>query len=236
MVWFYTRCGFFMLFLLLLNSCSYFYKKYYTNPDQCYVEALPKKPYDALIVTGYPHYKDSMTFVVKDRVYWAFHLYQKGFVKNIIFSGAAVYTPYVEAQVMALYAQQLGIPKQHIWVENQAEHSTENLYYSYRLAEQQGFKTIALATEVAQSSFIKSINDHRFKLQLDFIPIVYDTLATYTKEEPRIDQDAAIQPNFVSLVERENIWKRLRGTRGRKVKQLMKEERKAMKDNIKDKK
>ncbi len=229
MMLYLSRYGVLFLFLLLFNNCSYFYKKYYTNPDQCYPEALAKKPYDVLIVTGYPHYKDSMTFVVQNRVYWAFHLYQRGFVKNIIFSGSAVYTPYVEGEVMALYAQQLGIPKKHIWVEHQAEHSSENLYYSYRLAEQQGFKTIALATEVAQSSFIKSINDHRFKFKLDFIPIVYDTLAMYAKEVPRIDQASAVKKDFVSLVERENAWKRLRGTRGRKVKQLMKAERKALK-------
>jgi hypothetical protein len=222
----YSRYSLYLFLLLGCNSCSYFYKKYYTNPDQCYVEALEKQPYDALIVPGFPHHQDSMSFVVQDRVYWAIHLYKKGLVKNLIFSGSAVYTPYVEAQVMALYAQQLGIPKEHIWVENQAEHSTENLYYSYRLAQQQGFKTIALATEVAQSSFIKSINDQRFKLRLDFIPIVYDTLARYNKEKASINQELAMKKDFVSIMDRENILKRLWGTRGRKVKKLLKEEQK----------
>jgi len=50
-------------------------------------------------------------------VLWASFLYKQGVIRNIIFSGGAVYTPYYEAKVMGLYAQRLGIPKEHIFYE-----------------------------------------------------------------------------------------------------------------------
>lgn len=211
--------------LTVLNSCSSYLKKYYTDPAVCYKNALRHKPYDAIIVTGYPHQKDSMSYIVQNRVRWAAYLYKKGITKNIIFSGGAVYTPYVEAQVMALYAEQMGIPKAHIYIENQAEHSIENLYYSCQIAKKEGFHSLALCTDPIQSSFIKSLNDHRFQIRMDYIPIMYDTLKTFDKVRPDIAQDLALtQTHFVSIVQRESVWKRLRGTRGKKVKQLLRAE------------
>ncbi len=222
-------CNYLLLsFIVLFSSCNYYYAKYYTEPNACLRKAKLQKPYDVVIIPGFPYNKDSMTFVIQNRVYWALYLYQKGFAKNFIFSGSAVYTPYVEATIMAMYAQQIGIPAEHIFIETQAEHSTENLYFSYRLAEKKGFKSIALATEVAQSSFIKSNNDHRTKFQLDFIPIVYDSLLTFTKLSPDINQDSAFVKDFVSLPDREGGWKRLKGTRGGKVKKMMKAEKKVV--------
>ena len=216
-------------FLLLFSRCSFFLNKFYTDPDLCFAKALQAKPYDVLIITGFPYNKDSMSFVVKNRVDWAAYLYKKGMVKNIIFSGSAVYTPYVEAKIMALYALQLGIPKEHIFIESQAEHSVENLYYSNKIAEREGFKTIALGTDPSQSSFIKSINDKRFKIKVDFIPIVYDTLMSIERAVPSINQQEAYVEGFVSLVQREGTLKRLWGTRGRKVKKLLKADKKALK-------
>lgn len=235
---YYVNCGMFMkitsivaytsvFFVLLfhITSCSWFNKKYYTDPTLYNQQALNHGPYDVLIVTGYPYDKDSMNFVLKTRVYWAWYLYQKGMAKNIIFSGSAVYTPYIEGKIMALYAMQLGIPSEHIFVEDQAEHSIENLYYSYRIAEEQGFKSIALGTEVAQASFIKSLNDHRFHFKVDFIPIIYDSIYNLQQIKPDFKQEDAYKDDFVSLVERESAWKRIQGTRGRKVKNLLKKEK-----------
>ncbi|HSY60398.1 MAG TPA: YdcF family protein, partial [Cytophaga sp.] len=139
-------------------------------------------------------------------------------------SGGAVYSPYKEAEIMAMYAIQLGIPAEHIFIEIQAEHSTENLYYSYKIAQQNGFKRVAVATDATQSSFMYSANNHRFKIPVDFIPIVYDTLKQLPRVKPDIDQDAALVPDFVSIIDRESLWKRLRGTRGRKVDKLMRED------------
>lgn len=219
----------FILFtsIFYFNACAFINRRYYTDPVLYFEKALLQAPYDAVIVPGFPHIKDSMTVVVQNRVIWANYLYSKGIVKNIIFSGGAVYSPYKEAEIMAMYAIQLGVPAEHIFIETLAEHSTENLYYSYKVAELNGFERIAVATDPTQSSFMYSINNHRFKIPVDFIPIVYDTLKQLPRVKPDINQDTALVLDFVSIIDREGLLKRLRGTRGKKVDKMMKEDRRA---------
>jgi len=161
--------------------------------------------------------------VVKCRVYWAVYLYNEGIAKNIIFSGSAVYTPYVESEIMALYAEQMGVPKEHIFLETKAEHSSENLYYSYVLAKKEGFKSIAVASDAVQCGFLK-----RFKRKFDlddvqFIPIVYDDLELKKYPDPKINDQEAYVADFISLKDRESFFMRYRCTHGYKVKKLLKE-------------
>ena len=84
------------------------------------------------------------------RVLWSKFLIDKGYANNVIYSGSAVYSPFVESKIMALYGKELGIPEQNIFTEEKAEHSTENLFYSYEIAKQMGFIKIALATDPFQ--------------------------------------------------------------------------------------
>jgi hypothetical protein len=67
-----------------------------------------------------------------------------------------------------------------------------------------------------------SINNQRFKIPVDFIPIVPDSLACMKPVKPDIDQDSAFVKDFISIIDRESLFKRLRGTRGRKVDKMMK--------------
>jgi len=48
--------------------------------------------------------------------------------RNIIFSGSAVSSPYVEGVAMKIIADTLGI-RRPTFSETKAEHSTENAYY-----------------------------------------------------------------------------------------------------------
>jgi uncharacterized SAM-binding protein YcdF (DUF218 family) len=215
-----------VVLIIFMSSCFIIRNNFYTDPVKCYQKALIEKPFDAVIIPGFPH--DSIKGwdrVVKGRVYWGVFLYERGITKNIIFSGAAVYSPFVESKIMAMYAEKLGIPKAHIFVETKAEHSTENLYYAYVLGKEQGFKSIALATDPVQSSFLVSYK-RKFKLKdLEFIPIIYDTLRVMHMTDPLIHADSAFVPNFVPLTEREGLYKRVRGTGGIKIKRLLKAQR-----------
>ena len=66
-----------------------------------YKRSLKKHPqYDAVIVPGVPFNEPSWDKPMLMRVVWAVHLYKRGITKNIIMSGSAVYTPYVEAKIM----------------------------------------------------------------------------------------------------------------------------------------
>lgn len=173
------------------------------------------QPYDAIIVPGVPFKDGTWSKVMKMRVHWAVHLYKTGMAKNIVFSGSSVYSPYIEARIMALYAQELGVEKAHIFTEERAEHSSENLYYSYRLAKDNGLEKIALATDPFQGSFLRGFAR---KIKLDsigFLPVVFKKLEEIDLVTPEIDPSWAYVEDFISIVERETMAVRFRGTMGK---------------------
>ncbi len=154
--------------------------------------------------------------VLKMRIHWAAYLYQRGYTKNVIFSGSAVATSFVESRVMATYAEALGIPAKNIFTEEKAEHSTENVYYSYRLAKKLGFTKIALATDPIQTSYMRKFIK-KFDLPIGLLPTVIDTLKIMNLYEPVIDSKSTVRKGFVKLSDRENFFQRFRGTMGQYI-------------------
>ncbi|MFT7101901.1 MAG: uncharacterized SAM-binding protein YcdF (DUF218 family) [Bacteroidia bacterium] len=184
---------------------------------KAFVKAQPKMPFDAIIVPGVP-FDTAWSDVMRLRVLWSYHLYNRGLTKNIIFTGSAVYSPYIESRIMAEYAKKLGIPTENIFTEEQAEHSTENVFYSYYMGKDLGFENIAVATDPFQSKMVKSFAKHK-KLDVAFVPAIFDTLHTYYSEtNVTIDPTWAEVENFVALPDREGFWKRLAGTMGKNLK------------------
>ncbi|MFO7844586.1 MAG: YdcF family protein [Bacteroidales bacterium] len=175
--------------------------------------------YDVIIVPGVPFNDDFWTDVLLGRIYWSHYLYENGITKNIIYSGSAVYTPYIESEIMAMYGRQLGIPKSVIFTETKAEHSVENVYYSYNLAREMGFKKIALATDPFQSRMVKRPSK-RMNVDIDFIPFTVKMLDTLNMDDLKniiIDSQNAYVKDFVSLEDRKNFFQRLKGTLGRNI-------------------
>ena len=181
-------------------------------------KSIKNGPYDVIIVPGIPYHEDKGAgLIMKLRLLWAHHLIAAGIAQHVIFSGSAVYTPYVESQIMASCAMELGIPASHIFCETRAEHSTENEVYSIRLAQKLGFEKIAVATGPYQSAFLSAyVKDH--DLPVSFIPI---TPFSIGKEDPAtfsgIDPSTAFVEGFVSLVDRESKSERFQGTLGNKI-------------------
>jgi uncharacterized SAM-binding protein YcdF (DUF218 family) len=199
--------------VLFLTNCGLTYP----GSTKVYTKALKKhSSYDAIIVPGVPFYGPSWDRVMLMRVIWAVHLYKRGYAKHIIMSGSAVYSPYVEAQIMKLYAIALGVPEKDILTEEKAEHSTENIWYGYKLARENGFQTVALASDFFQTKLLYRFAKKRTP-GLEFLPTLVDTLPTISHEEPVIDYKALEIKNFVPLPERESKWQRLRGTRGKHI-------------------
>jgi uncharacterized SAM-binding protein YcdF (DUF218 family) len=200
-----------VLFLIVLNSCS-FSKKASRN----LLEESKKTGYDIIIVPGVPLENGKWSYTMKGRVYWSKYLYDRGITKNIMYSGAAVYSPYREGEIMALYAVKIGIPVQHIFTEVLAEHSTENVYYSYKKARKLGFKKIALASDPFQTKMLKRFTRIKVSPDVGLIPFVLDTLAAMEPKmtDPDIEVQKAFESNFKPLPERENFLKRFKGTRG----------------------
>jgi len=187
-----------------------------SRPVKQFAQAEIKAPYDAVIVPGVPYADEEWQELLQKRIRWAVFLYQEGLTRNIIFSGSAVYTPYIESEVMRLYALEYGVPDSVIFTEQKAEHSVENVYNSYLLAKKQGFSQVALATDKFQSRMMEwaSLN---MKVEVDFIPIVEEKLVEKSFRKVQIDPSTAYVTDFVSIEDRESFWERLRGTFGKNV-------------------
>ena len=201
----------------ILPACSLF-----QSHTKLYEESIVDQPFDVIIVPGYPYNsQEDSTWnqVHKIRIVWANYLYKQGIAKNIIFSGDAVYTPYFESEVMKLYAEQLNISTNHIYTEKRAEHSVENVYYSYRIAKEKGFKKIALATDPYQTKSVRKFIK-RYDLDIELLPIMFDSIHTDLKDDITLQnpQEAKVtDSDFVPLDEKESLIKRFRGTMGRNI-------------------
>ena len=195
--------------MTILTSCSFSEKN-----TQRLLSNASIKTYDMIIVPGIPLRDGVWDRTMKARVYWSKYLFDKGIAKNIMSSGSSVYTPYYEGDVMALYAEAIGIPKENIFSETKAEHSTENLYYGYYKSKQLGFSKIALATDPYQAKQLRSFAKRRLDKEVAVIPIVFDTLKFIEPmmTDPKIDYQKAFNKDFKSIKERQSFWKRLKGT------------------------
>lgn len=210
---------------LLLPSCSIFYRKFYADPVKCMDDALLRKPFDVIIVPGYPFDTTGINPIPEQRIAWAAYLYKNGLAKHVIFSGAAVHSPYVEAKAMRLYALSAGIRDEDIFIEPTAEHTTENLYYSFLMAEKLGFKTKALASQPNQvSSMIHFIK--KYKLNLHLLPILSDSAKKYPLPSKHLSISEAFVPGFISIKDRDGRLKNFTGTLGFKVRSEIRKARK----------
>lgn len=172
--------------------------------------------YDAIIVPGYPFNPDGkMNVIYKMRLHWAYQLYTTGIAKNIIVSGSAVHSPYVESQIFALYLEEMGVNPNHLILETQAEHSLENVFYSLELAKQQGFEKVAVATDLFQSGMIQLLGK-KHNLIVDYLPanIGFVVSKKWKSFTGTIDYCQAYVEDFTPLKERESKEERLNGTRG----------------------
>lgn len=179
-------------------------------------QLMSNGPYDVIIVPGVPYKDKSLEVILKARILWAKYLYDNGIAKNILFSGGAVYNPFIEGKIMKIYGEALHIPSEHIFSETEAEHSTENIYYSLIIAKEMGFKKIAVATDQYQAIIIKKFMKRNCP-DIEVIPIQYSKINLITAPWPEIDPSPACVDDFVSLVERESRAKRFKGTLGKNI-------------------
>lgn len=120
----------------------------------CFAKSPPRvgAPYDAVIVPGCPSAPDgSLSPCQKSRAAWASVLWQRGGTQHFITSGAAVYTPYVEAEALAAALVALGVPSDRVYLDSEALHTDENMYNAARIAGQLGFTHVAVASQGLQA-------------------------------------------------------------------------------------
>lgn len=201
----------------LLFTSLHFYYNTFLLPSFLLKEVIAQ-PVDVIIVPGVQYNGLKWNMVMKWRVYWSVYLYKRGIAKNIIYSGSAVYSPYTEATIMALYAEKMGVPKEHIFLETKAEHTTENLYYGYQLAKEKGFKRVAMATDPFQSNMITPYIK-KFNLDVRLVPIAIPLLSKIEMTDFEIESVKAYQLNFISIEVRETPEEREFYSKGGRIKQ-----------------
>lgn len=184
---------------VVMNSCG-LVNRLATNSHDSY---LLTAPYDVIIVPGVPFDSTKVNPIYKARMLWAKWLFDRKIAKNIIFSGSAVHSPYIEGQAMKIMADSMGIPSANTFVENRAQHSTENVDFGIQLARQLGFKKIAIATDPFQSHFIKRFIES-CKINIALVPFPLQMMPLYHKRTvPRIDASQAFIKNFVPIEKRD---------------------------------
>lgn len=211
------RC---VIFVLLIVICLFQVSCFLFKPSASKMTKRAfkaHKQYDAVIVPGIQFVEPAWDKVLQLRLIWAKHLFDKGITKNIITSGTSVYTPYVEAQVMAEYLVAMGVPRENILIEDKAEHSTENLWYGYKLAKKKGFKAIALCSDPFQSKMLYRFAKRRTKKEVQFLPAIFDTLRTLPHDTPSINYRSLKVEGFVPITHKYSKWQRFKGTMGRNI-------------------
>jgi len=205
-----------ILVIVIFSACAFSSK----STKRLLRESQQTK-YDIIVVPGVPFdtAEGKWSRTMKARVYWSKYLYDKGIAKNVMYSGSSVYTPYYEGEIMAMYAEAIGIPKKNIYTETKAEHSTENIYYSWQKAKKLGFEKIALATDPFQTKMLSQFTFTKVSPEVALLPMVIDTLKAMEPLmiDPPIDYQRAYNKDFVSITKRETFWERFKGTIGNKL-------------------
>ena len=211
----------FIRLLIIYFSASTFFCacSFSEKTTEQYFTKAKTNSYEMIAVPGVPFTESGWDSTMKARVYWAKYLFDNGIAKNIMFSGSSVSSPYYEGDIMAMYAIAIGVPKEHVFAETKAEHSTENLYYSWLKSKKLGFTKIALATDPYQAKQLRRFARVKISKDVGIIPIVFDTLRILQPYmiNPVIDYPQAYNKDFVPLKKRESFWKRLRGTMGKNI-------------------
>lgn len=201
--------------LLLFSSCKISKREKYLIAAQ---EA--GTVYDAIIVPGVPFEDSTWSRNMQLRVLWAQYVWEQGLTKNIIFSGGAVYTKYAECKIMKLYAIEMGIPEEHIFMDSTAEHSTENVFYSSCIAKDLGFEKVALASDPYQTKSLKSFvkkMERKNGMHVDLLPGIIDTVRLMPRDQYKIDPSKAIGSYFVDITNTQSLGYRLKGTMGLRI-------------------
>lgn len=110
----------------------------------------PAAPYDVLIVLGSPaNPNGTPSPEQRERVLEAIREYRAGAAPRLIMSGGAAHNQFVEAEVMARFAESRGVPASAIFTEEHAMDTIQNITYSARIMHAHGWSS----AEIVSSSY-----------------------------------------------------------------------------------
>lgn len=111
-------------------------------------DACVAAAHDVIIVLGCPSNADGTPSPCQTkRADIAVALMQAGLGDRFITSGAAVHNMYVEADALRDLLVARGVSEDHITAETMAQHTDENLYYSTKIMEKNGWKSALVVSD-----------------------------------------------------------------------------------------
>lgn len=115
------------LLVLVLASAAAFFGAYLLLPTQ----NTPATHFDAIVVLGTPARPDGMPSPEqRERVLEGIREYRAGVAPRVIFTGGPAHNHFIEAHVMAEFAQAQGVPASAILEEDQAQDTIQNIFYT----------------------------------------------------------------------------------------------------------
>jgi uncharacterized SAM-binding protein YcdF (DUF218 family) len=136
--------------------------------------------FDTLIVLGYPALEDGTPGPeMRERVMEAVREYRSGVAPRMILTGGAAHNRYVEAHVMAQFAEGQGVPASAIIEERQAKDTIQNAYYSVEIMEKHGWhsaEVVSSHSHLPRASLIFSRFPIEWRMHAAPWPSEYDFL------------------------------------------------------------
>jgi DUF218 domain-containing protein len=182
------------LFVLAFVGCAAHYE----------VRATPSTPYDAVIIPGCPSEDDgSLSPCQMSRAAWAAILWQRGVAGAFITSGSAVHSRYVEADAIAAGMTALGVPADRIFIEANALHTDENMYYSLQIARARGWTRLAVASQKGHAAWSCRMLEDWGAHDCGAFSVDMDAVRALDPRARLRAVKTAAAPDYVPLVERE---------------------------------
>lgn len=136
-------------------------------------ESCIRRRHDAIIVLGCPNQATGAPAVCqKRRVELAVALSQAGYGDRFIPSGAAVHNSYVEAETLRSLLIAKGVPAAQIYLENQANHTDENIYYSSQIMAAHGWRSALVVSDDPGHLILSAVCDSNCCVELGRLTVL----------------------------------------------------------------
>jgi uncharacterized SAM-binding protein YcdF (DUF218 family) len=117
--------------------------------------------FDTLVVLGMPaDEQGQIKPEPRERVLEAVREFRAGRAGHMIMTGGAAHNRWVEAEVMARYAESQGVPAEDVVVEGQALNTIQNIYYSHKIMQASGWTSAEIVSSPAHLPRTSLILEH----------------------------------------------------------------------------
>jgi uncharacterized SAM-binding protein YcdF (DUF218 family) len=135
-----------LLIALAVPFAVIIYRNYVTLP----IANTAATHFDTIIVLGYPANPDgTVSPEQRARVLEGIREYRASVAPRLILTGAAAHNQYVEAHVMAQFAETQGVAASAIFEEPHAQNTIQNIFYSAQIMHAHGWSS----AEVVSSGY-----------------------------------------------------------------------------------